>query len=66
MQKNDFIQEQMQSSDPFVSELFHELNDRVQEFTNQHHVVKKIAWSDTIVPLIIMVLITLNLIMMIV
>ncbi len=65
MQKQDFIQENMQSADPFVSQLFHELNDRVQEFADQNHAVQKIAWSDTVVPLIIMALITFNLIMMV-
>lgn len=57
MERKDFIKENMNSTDPFVSELFQELNERVGEF-EANELLEGHETFSYVVPLIIVLLIS--------
>lgn len=46
MKKRDYIQENLKSSDPYIRELFSELNKRFVENENENEVVDRMKLSD--------------------
>ncbi|MGE5702089.1 MAG: hypothetical protein ACM32O_06140 [Clostridia bacterium] len=52
---NSTIQENMQSTDPFIRTLYTELYDRVEEFEKEGSNMERVSFSDAILPLVMMV-----------
>ena len=53
MKKRDYIQENLRSSDPYIRELFTELNKRFVESGNESEVVDRMKLSDARGPILI-------------
>lgn len=52
---NNTIQENMQSTDPFIRTLYTELHDRVEEFEREGSTIEAFTFSDAILPIVVMV-----------
>ncbi|WP_428912419.1 hypothetical protein [Niallia sp. Krafla_26] len=59
MNKGDYIQENMESNDPFIKEMYSDLYNRIKDYEENDSVVEKIKFSDTFGSIIIVGLITL-------
>lgn len=51
-ERNNTIQENMESTDPFIRDLFTELSNRVDEYETEG--TEKLSFSDIILPIVIM------------
>ncbi|MBK5501391.1 hypothetical protein [Peribacillus sp. TH14] len=60
MHKPDYIQENRQSADPIIREMFQELDIRIEELDNNKLFVEKMRLTDATIPILISIVIIIN------
>lgn len=65
MKQRDYIQENMESTNPFVAKIYTELNERVEEFDKNQSNVQRASFKIAVIPVVICILITVYMLAMV-
>lgn len=65
MSKKDYIQENMESNDPFIKGMYTDLNNRIKEYEENDSVVSRMKFTDAVGSIVIVGIIALFMIFVI-